>query len=68
MKKLGFTVALGFLMVACSNSETAADVRMDSVSRSVDTAANHTWDSTKQKAADIRQRVEDRLSDTTTVQ
>ena len=53
--------ALVMSLVACSNGSNSADTKLDSIGKKFDSAAERTWDSTKQKARDIKERVENSL-------
>jgi hypothetical protein len=61
MKKAGFVILMGCLMTACTNSGSSTQNKLDSIGKKFDSSANRIWDSTKEKARDIKEKVENKL-------
>ena len=61
MKKTGFVVLMAFLTAACSNDSGKTSIKLDSIGNKFDSAAEKTWDATKDKANDIKKKIENKL-------
>ncbi len=62
MKKAGFVIiVLGALVSGCSDSGSSTRVKIDSIGRKFDTSAERIWDSTKEKAKEIKEKIENKL-------
>lgn len=62
MKKSGvLAVILVFALSACNNDGVSIKVKVDSVGRKFDTAAEKLYDSTKNKAKDLKNIIKDRF-------
>lgn len=61
MKKAGLVILMGCLMAACNNSGSSTQNKIDSIGKKFDSSANRIWDSTKEKARDIKEKVENKL-------
>jgi hypothetical protein len=48
-------------LVACGNGGNSTEVKLDSMGRKFDSSAERKWDSTKQKARDIKETIESKL-------
>ncbi|HEU4469587.1 MAG TPA: hypothetical protein VFR58_00765 [Flavisolibacter sp.] len=59
-KNLGWISLVVVFLAACDN-EAKIKVDLDSVGKKFDTAAERIWDSTKAKAKDLGERIENRL-------
>jgi hypothetical protein len=68
MKKAGFAVLTGCLMMACNNSGSSTENKLDSIGKKFDSSATRVWDSTKEKARAIKERVENKLEQRDSVQ
>ena len=61
MKKfLGVLIVAG-LLTACNENGGSTEDKLDSLGKKIDTTAERIWDSTKEKAKDIKNEVEERL-------
>ena len=61
MKKMGFVViTLGFLTACTSSTETK--IKVDSLGKKFDSAAQKTWDSTKEKGKELKEKIEEKLN------
>lgn len=49
------------VMMACSNNGSSTEVKLDSIGQKFDSSAGRVWDSTKEKAKDIKERIEQKL-------
>ena len=47
--------------MACNNSGSSTKVKLDSIGKKFDSSANRIWDSTKEKAKDIKNNIENKL-------
>lgn len=61
MKKAGFVILIGCLMGGCHDSGSSSDHQLDSIGQKLDSSAGRVWDSTKAKARDLKERIEDKL-------
>ncbi len=61
MKKAGFVILMSGLMAACTNSGSSTQNKIDSIGKKFDSSANRIWDSTREKARDIKEKVENKL-------
>lgn len=60
MVKLGIAlVVMG--LVACTNGGSSTEIKLDSIGKKFDSAAQRSWDSTQQKAKDIKEAIEKKL-------
>lgn len=50
------------VMMACSNNGSSTKVKLDSIGQKFDSSAGKVWDSTKEKARDIKERIEQKLN------
>ena len=50
-----------FVLSACNNSNTVTEQKLDSIGRKFDSTAGRVWDSTKEKAKDLKENIEKRL-------
>jgi hypothetical protein len=48
-------------LVACRNGNNSTEVKLDSMGKKFDSFAEKKWDSTKQKARDIKETIESKL-------
>ena len=66
MQRRDFTIlpavaASILVLAACNNSNTVTEQKLDSMGRKFDSTAGRVWDSTKEKAKDLRDNIEKRL-------
>ena len=62
MKKAGFVIiVMGCIVSACSDNGSSTRVKIDSIGRKFDTSADRIWDSTKEKAKEIKEKIENKL-------
>ncbi|MGN6164717.1 MAG: hypothetical protein ACTHOF_09270 [Flavisolibacter sp.] len=61
MKKLGLVISIAGMMAACSNGDSSTKVKLDSIGKKFDSSASRVWDSTKEKAKDIKNSIENKL-------
>lgn len=61
MKKTGLILLTVLAMVSCNNSGSITEGKLDSIGEKLDSSADRIWDSTRQKAGDIKDRIENRL-------
>jgi hypothetical protein len=61
MKKIGSVILMVGAMMACNNSGSSTKVKLDSIGKKFDSSANRIWDSTKEKAKDIKNNIENKL-------
>ena len=50
--------AIAFLLISCDQTSSTTEQKLDSIGKKFDSTANRTWDSTKSKARDIKEKVE----------
>lgn len=61
MKRFAWAViVIGFW--SCANNSSSTDVKLDSIGKKFDTSAERIWDSTKEKARAIKERIENKLN------
>ena len=60
MKKRVVIVGAAFLLTACAN-DGSAESKLDSLGDKIERTAGKAWDSTKEKARELKDRVEERL-------
>ena len=63
MKKLGLVILAAGMVAGCSNSDSSTKVKLDSIGKKLDSSANRVWDSTKEKAKDIKNSIENKLEE-----
>jgi hypothetical protein len=51
-------IAIAFLLISCDQTSSTTEQKLDSIGKKFDSTANRTWDSTKSKARDIKEKVE----------
>lgn len=61
MKKLGFVILMAVLLTSCNNNRSSAKVKLDSIGKKFDSSADRIWDSTKEKAKEIKETIEKKL-------
>jgi hypothetical protein len=61
MKKTGLVILMAGVMMACNNSGSSTKVKLDSIGKKFDSSANRVWDSTKEKAKGIKEKIENKL-------
>ena len=61
MKKLGLVILIAGMVSGCGNSDSSTKVKLDSIGKKFDSSANRVWDSTKEKAKDIKNSIENKL-------
>jgi hypothetical protein len=61
MKKAGFVILIGCLVMACNNGGSSTENKLDSIGKKFDSSAARIWDSTKEKAKTAKERVENKL-------
>lgn len=49
------------LLAACNNEGDSTERKMDSLEQRIDTTAEKVWDSTKAKAKDLKERIEEKI-------
>ena len=61
MKKAGSWILVAGLLAACNNEGTSTKAKLDSLGKDFDSSAERLWDSTKEKAKDLKGKIEQRL-------
>lgn len=61
MKRITGLLALVLLFTACNNEGDVTERKLDSLETRIDTTAEKVWDSTKAKARDLKERIEQRI-------
>ena len=61
MKKLTGLLTLALLVAACNNEGDHTERKLDSLETRIDTTAEKVWDSTKAKAKDLKERIEQKI-------
>jgi len=62
MKTIGFVIILmGCILCACNDTGSSTRIKIDSIGRKFDTSAERIWDSTKVKAKEIKEKIENKL-------
>jgi len=62
MKTIGFVIImLGCILSACNDTGSSTRIKIDSIGRKFDTSAERIWDSTKVKAKEIKEKIENKL-------
>lgn len=61
MKKWTGILAGAFLLAACNNEGDSTERKLDSLETRIDTTAEKVWDSTKAKAKDLKERIEEKI-------
>lgn len=49
------------MLTACNNEGDSAERKLDSLETRIDTTAEKVWDSTKAKAKDLKERIEQKI-------
>ena len=63
MKRFFAMLVIAGLLTACNENGNTIEGKLDSLGDRIDTTAEKIWDSTKAKAKDIKEDVEERLED-----
>lgn len=61
MKRITSILALALLFTACNNEGDTTERKLDSLETRIDTTAEKVWDSTKAKAKDLKERIEQKI-------
>ena len=61
MKRITGLLALTLLFTACNNEGDTTERKLDSLETRIDTTAEKVWDSTKAKAKDLKERIEQKI-------
>ena len=61
MKKFLALLLVSGLLTACNENGSSTERKLDSLGDKIDTTAEKLWDSTKEKAKDVRDNIEERL-------
>lgn len=61
MKKWTGILAGALLLAACNNEGDSTERKLDSLETRIDTTAEKVWDSTKAKAKDLKERIEEKI-------
>lgn len=61
MKKVTGILALALLFAACNNEGESTERKLDSLETRIDTTAEKVWDSTKAKAKELKERIEEKI-------
>lgn len=61
MKRITGILALALLFTACNNESDTTERKLDSLETRIDTTAEKVWDSTKAKARDLKERIEQKI-------
>lgn len=62
MKQFAWAIVILIGLGSCSNNNSSTDVKLDSIGKKLDSSANRIWDSTKEKAREIKGRIENKLN------
>ncbi|HEX6334349.1 MAG TPA: hypothetical protein VFZ78_08985 [Flavisolibacter sp.] len=66
--RIALVMLLMFVVAGCNDRSTSAESKIDSIGKKFDSTAERVWDSTKEKAKDIRDRIENRFDKKDSVQ
>lgn len=61
MKRGTGLLVMVLLLAACNNEGDSTERKMDSLEQRIDTTAEKVWDSTKAKAKDLKERIEQKI-------
>jgi hypothetical protein len=61
MNRIASILALSVLFAACNENNGSTEQKIDSLERRIDTTAEKVWDSTKAKAKELKDRIEQRF-------
>lgn len=61
MKKTAFVVLMAVFALSCNNEGGITEQKLDSLEERIDTTADKVWDSTKAKAKELKERIEQKL-------
>jgi hypothetical protein len=61
MKKVIGLTTMVLLLAACNNEGDSTERELDSLETRIDTTTEKVWDSTKAKARDLKERIEDKI-------
>ena len=61
MKRLTGLLTLALLLAACNNEGDSTERKLDSLETRIDTTAEKVWDSTKARAKDLKEHIEQRI-------
>lgn len=61
MKKAAFIVLMAVLAASCNYEGSSTERKLDSLEERIDTTADKVWDSTKAKAKELKERIEQKL-------
>lgn len=59
---LGFLL-VGVLVSACNETGDSTERKLDSLERRIDTTAEKVWDSTKARAKDLKEQIEEKFEE-----
>lgn len=63
MKRLIALLVLGMGFTACNEEGSPTERKLDSLERRIDTTAEKVWDSTKARAKDLKERIEEEFEE-----
>ena len=61
MKQIIGFLLVGALVSACNETGDSTERKLDSLERRIDTTAEKVWDSTKARAKDLKEQIEEKL-------
>ncbi|HEY1112840.1 MAG TPA: hypothetical protein VGE66_04745 [Chitinophagaceae bacterium] len=61
MRKVIGLMSLALLLASCNNEGDSTERKLDSLETRIDTTAEKVWDSTKAKAKELKERIEQRI-------
>jgi hypothetical protein len=61
MKKAVLIVIIAGLTMRCTNGGSSTQNKLDSIGNKLDSSAGRLWDSTKEKARELKDRIEQKL-------
>jgi hypothetical protein len=62
MIRKGWVLLMVVMVAACSNNQRSTRDKLDSIGKKFDSSAGRYWDSTKEKAKEIKAGIENRLN------
>jgi hypothetical protein len=62
MFRTGFVILVMIVLAGCSNNQSSTSEKLDSIGKKFDSSAGRIWDSTKEKAKDIKAGLENRFN------
>jgi len=61
MKQAGVAILIAGLIISCDSEGSSTKLKLDSIGKKFDSVAGKTWDSTREKAEDLKEKIENKL-------